>query len=209
MTHVLHPPPSPARELRRRVLGAAVTALLVTGGLAAAAGALVSPRASLIFGLVAGPAAAAFTAMLHRCADADLPPLPHPAVAGLAVGCVPAAVVGTSLLGMETATAAALALLLAALAGVHWLTTDLPQPRGAVPVADEDSLRGLLRTLPGELLFDEWRTADPAAPAGLRLRELLVEEMRRRDPVGTARWLAEAPGDPPHRHVRADADPPA
>jgi hypothetical protein len=38
------------------------------------------------------------------------------------------------------------------------------------------------------------------------VRELLLEELERRDPDGVRRWLVEGPVDRPQRFVRDDRD---
>ena len=67
--------------------------------------------------------------------------------------------------------------------------------------------------LPIEVLFEEWRgTGEPAVldrrdpGTRFRLRRLLVAELRRRDPVGTERWLSQAPEAPPEDYVRDTHD---
>ena len=43
-------------------------------------------------------------------------------------------------------------------------------------------------------------------PGAVVLRRCLLDELRRRDPVGVERWLREGPHDPPERYVRDDRD---
>jgi hypothetical protein len=76
---------------------------------------------------------------------------------------------------------------------------------------DEDLVRHFLTAMPRELLLDEWRVSQRRLTAGsgdalweVRVRELLIDELQTRDPVGTARWLSEAPASPPDHFIRPE-----
>jgi hypothetical protein len=188
------------------------TTALVIYGVVASVGALFSPRTSLALGALFAVVAWALVMALSTCPGDDLPPLPHPLVAGAVTACLPAVVAGISALGAHAGLVVGVGLVLVTMLGGHWL--DAPparsasRPPAADPPGDEHSLRELLRKLPTDLLFDEWgRTQMHEVPAGgetsvdVRVRELLIDEMRQRDPAGTRRWLDEHPGDPPDRYV--------
>lgn len=189
--------------------GARVAALTAYG-LLAAAGTVVTPGPSLVLGTLLAVAAGAVVAGLHRVPD--LAPLPHPAVAAARVLFFPAAIAGCSVLGAP-GTLVGLAGMIAATGYVAlWANLPTSEPPGdplhaAVPPT-EGSLRELLGALPTDALLDEWRDArehdDPCSPAGangVRLRELLIDEMQRRDPSGTSRWLAVGFDEPPDGYV--------
>lgn len=84
--------------------------------------------------------------------------------------------------------------------------------------AEEDEpLRGLLSALSIHDLFDEWHAVQvhdsllPEAAGStaerLRIRRLLIEELRRRGPVGVARWLTHGPQGRPEDYIQ-DSEPP-
>jgi hypothetical protein len=185
---------------------------LVVYALLTATGALMSPVISLALGVLLTIICAELVATLHQAAE-DLPPLPHPLVAGISVGSLPAAVAGTTTLGASPGIIIALALALGAAAGVQWIASPpvgSPARKAATVdrLKDERSLRQVLRALPTDVLFAEWRsiqTPDGARGSELllevRMRELLIDEMQRRDPAGTARWLSEGPGEPPDGYI--------
>jgi hypothetical protein len=196
------------RTMWRGLLRAARSLALVVYVLLIATGALTSPQISLLLGVLLAIIGAELVASLHQAAE-DLPALPHPLVAGVSVGSLPAAVAGTTALGASPGIVIALGLALGAAAGAQWIATPpLGSPARTAAtgdqVTDERSLRQLLRALPTDVLFAEWRrTRTPGGARGsellleVRMRELLIDEMQRRDPAGSARWLREGPGEPP------------
>jgi hypothetical protein len=208
------PPPrkSGDRILWRGPLRAARSLALVVYVLLTATGALTSPEISLLLGVLLAIIGAELMASLHQAAG-DLPPLPHPLVAGVSVGSLPAAVAGTTTLGASPGIVIALGLALGAAAGAQWIATPpMGSPAGTAGTADhvkdERSLRQVLRALPTDVLFTERRrTQTPGGARGselpleVRMRELLIDEMQRRDPAGTARWLSEGLGEPPDGYV--------
>jgi hypothetical protein len=191
----------------------------VVYALLTATGAVLFPGLSLAVGVLVGIIGAALVASLHQAAD-DPPRLPHPLVAGVAVGSLPAAVAGTAALGASPGIVIALGLALSAAAGVTWLASFPAESRAgteafAVRVKAEQSLRQVLRALPLDELFAEWRRAHAPGtargsefPMEIRMRQLLIDEMQRRDPAGTARWLREGPGEPPDGYIRGRRDGP-
>lgn len=82
---------------------------------------------------------------------------------------------------------------------------------------NDGALRELLSTMSLRDLFDEWHgtqvhdgllpTSPELAGARLKIRRLLIDELRRRDPSGVDRWLAEAPAQGPENYVD-DPEPP-
>ena len=188
-------------------------ALVIYAGLTAN-GALLSPRSSLALGGLFAFTGAALVASLHRCAVDGLSPLPHPLVAGIGAGCLPAAVAGTTTLGARAGMVVGLGLVLGAVVGGHWIGS--PPARSPVPptpatdrVKDEQSLRQILRAVPTDVLCAEWRnTQAPGGALGsefvvdIRMRDMLIDEMQRRDPAGTARWLSEGAGELPDGYIR-------
>ena len=143
----------------------------------------------------------------------DLRSLPHAMAAAACMAVLPAAAAGTGPLGLGPLGVASATIAVAVAIGRWGGSCGGPHPRqagwDADPGPDEGSLRELLGVLPVELLFEEWRgTGEPAvlgrgeAGTRFRLRCLLIAELRRRDPVGTERWLAQAPEAPPDGYVR-------
>jgi hypothetical protein len=137
-------------------------------------------------------------------------------------GGLPAALASSSVTGTWGALAVGLLVIEAAVLFAHWIGSDSPAPpqRGGRHDADggdgheaidEDLMRQVLTAMPTELLLDEWEATRSRLTAGagdpleaVRLRDLLIEELRSRDPVGTARWLLEGPADLPDLHIRPD-----
>ena len=80
-------------------------------------------------------------------------------------------------------------------------TSDLP--------GNDEAARALLRRLPTDTLFREWRRTedgggrleDESAIGRVRVRALLMDEMYRRDAAGTDRWLIEGYHQPPDGYV--------
>lgn len=193
----------PAWRWLRRALRAGA---LASYGTLAAAGALSAPAPSFLVGLLLGGTGGVLVAWLHR-GGTDLPPLPHPAVAGTALACLPAAIAGTAVLGSWAGVVVGLGLVAGTSFVVHRVSLPAAEPAppahgGPESVDDEESLRDLLRLLPGDLLLEEWRSARTgptagATPGGMRLRQLLVDEILRRDPAGAGGWLEDGADDPP------------
>ncbi len=187
--------------------GAVRASSLVVCGLLAAGGAVVAPAAALGIGALLAVLAGVVVTVLRGVPE--LPPLPHPAVAGTRAACLPAAIAGAAALGQGAGiVAVTLAAVTATAVVAHWSTRPPAAPPHPAPGGDtpgqDDSLRQLLRHLPTDVLLDEWRSTQPGSgppddgPAARgRLRGLLIDEMRRRDPAGTRRWLADGAGGPP------------
>ncbi|MFW3169236.1 hypothetical protein [Geodermatophilus sp. CPCC 206100] len=194
--------------IRTLVTRGARAALRICCGLLAVAGSLTAPGPSLLAGAALAGVVGVAVAVLARY-PVDLPPLPHPAVAATGAGCLPAVVAGTASLGSAAVPAVGLLLTIGACRAARWLTSDLPEQDSSR--WDEAAVRRTLRDLPTDLLLDEWRSSarpgrgDPAEELRrVRLRDLLLDEFQAREAAGTARWLAEAPGDPPDRYLGGD-----
>ncbi|MGY1669130.1 hypothetical protein [Geodermatophilus sp. SYSU D00710] len=180
-------------------------------------GALYSPAPSLLVGVAVAGVTGVLLRLLHRASIPDLPPLPHPAVAAVSAGLLPAAVAGTGTL--DLLPFGILAGTVAPALAVGWWVGSAPElPPGAtataaVQDAERTPLQHLLPTLPVDVLFWEWRDVSGQAPfdgkdSGIRQlwRAMLVAELRRRDPDGTTRWLSEPPGVPPDGYVHDSED---
>lgn len=180
------PSTPPGTVLRGALVAGAATCLVAAGGLATRAS-WVAPRRLL-----------ALTAVL----------------AGLVPFAEGVRVLGHLGAGLALVT---LGLTLGAAAWTDWLdlSADAParDPQVRLPAADEDAVRELLRALPLDLLCAEWvatgRGLSAGRPGGrsstaAHLRELLLDELERRDPAGVARWLHDAPDAPPDRYLRDD-----
>ena len=214
MTSPVWPAASVALTCGRTLLRILWTLAVVGYALLAAFGALSSPTSSLVLGTAFGIAGRALMASLHRNAGQYLAPLPHPAVAGIALALLPAATAGTNVLGAAGGAVVGIALIVGLPVGGILAVSRLSAPgRGrspTVPSAVDRSLEEVLSAVPTDMLFAEWRTtAGETAPgyaddrwSRLRLRGLLIDELLRRDPDGTARWLVEDPDGPPDAYVR-------
>ncbi len=194
----------------RRIWSTTVVVLL---GLFVPLGAVTFPQLSMLLGVVLAALAGGFVRMLHSGSGADVPTLPHPAVAAVFAGLLPAALAGTTILGMGPFGIAGGCLVAASAIGLWGASWASPSPVGQESEADRESddgsLRDLLRTVPVDLLCDEWRAmATPLVPVNAdpacrkQLRRLLLSELHRRHPVGTARWLLEAPEALPDHYIQ-------
>ncbi len=198
----------PSRRLERRshLLRAARAAALVVYAVLIAVGALVYP-ASMMFGAAMGLGGYWFVVSLLRRVGDDFPSLPHPVLAAAAAWGFPVALSGSSVTGLWGALAVGLLVVEAAVLFVHWIGADAPVP-------PKDQMREVLTAMPTERLLDEWEATQSRLAARNRdplgevcLRDLLIEELRSRDPVGTARWLSEGPADLPDLYIRPDSGP--
>ena len=118
-----------------------------------AIGSQLVPGVSLARGVPLAAMGGGFVALLHKDA-ASLPPLPDPLLAGCCVGSLPAAVAGTTALGVPAGLVIGLGLVVGAAAGV-----------------DVRLLRQVLRALSTDVLFAEWRSTQVFD--GARSSELL------------------------------------
>jgi hypothetical protein len=203
------------RSLGRGLLRALRFAGALVLGLLAVLGAATIPGHSVALGVVFATLAWALVRVLRIGPAAEQPALPHPAAAAAAVGPLPAAVAGTVTLGLGPVGVAAAVVSVAVTIG--WWGASQPRPRKLAAaddaVAGDGALQDLLRIVPVDVLFAEWRdTATPGEPdatdpgAEMGFRALLVSEFRRRDPAGTDRWLSEAPDEPPDGYVEHRRD---
>lgn len=86
-------------------------------------------------------------------------------------------------------------------------TTSVPTVSTDQTVGAEDSLRELLRVMPLDAVFSEWRALHEPPSAGAsvsRARAVVLGEMQRRDPAGFAGWRADGRTGPPEHHIRGD-----
>ena len=193
--------------------------VLPTYGLLTVLGCLTSPLPSLGLGISSGVVAAAPVRLVRREFGSAARLLPHPAVLGISVASLPAALAGLTFLGADAGVLVTCLWLLptaAVMAAVTWRSwTGGPgvPPRAAVDrdpgsTASDESLREVLRVLPADMLLADWQsTAARAAAEGAdrlcRDRELLAE-LRRRVPEATGRRLIDEPDDRGQGDVRPD-----
>jgi hypothetical protein len=186
------------------------TALAVLGVLTA------PPLPVLLVAPLLGLTAVAMHAYTHRSITKQLPPgdrLLLTAAAG--TGFLPFTHAMTALQGPGLALGLlviGLFILLTAL-GIRCRLTPARSPldadRAGAAASTPGSVRELLAVLPLDLLCAEWRDLHrhPAEhPAALPYRQLLLDELQLRDPVGFDRWRRCAPDQPPARHLRTDRD---
>lgn len=212
--------PSRRRAGEPAVLRAVRALLLLLYGFHVAVGALLFP-ASAVVGVVTGLTAYWIVVSVRRQAPEDFPRLPHPALVAAVTGCLPAALSGTSATGAWGALAVGLLVVETAVLFARWIHSY--RPATSTPALgdehgqrarDESFLRQVLTTMPTEVLLDEWEATQGRLTAAggdplrdVRLRDLLIDELRDRDPVGTARWLRDGPADLPDLYIRPDPDP--
>ncbi len=219
--------PSP-RTLPQRLLRTSRSTGSLVFGLLAAIGAVIEPILSVTLGALFAAIAAMLVCALQY---GDPRPLPHPVVVGTAAGLLPATIAGGTAVGVGGLGVLWGAVALAVIAVANWWVSPaapaIATPSGALPhddrphhdgphdhrPHDDGSLENLLRSLPIDVLCDEWsRIATPAEWADgstsgrMQIRRLLIAELRRRDDAGTSRWLAEDPRARPDRYVSSTRD---
>lgn len=192
-------------------------------------GLLVSPlRTSLLEAPVVAVVLLSGYVTAYRTFLERWPSKPDVSRAGWLAYAVPLYFAGADVLGWAGTV---MTLTLALLAAVHLWTRvkvtghDLP-PAGRPLVAARDEPPGrtdaplleLLSAMSLSDLFDEWHGTqihDGALPEfpelsteRLRIRRLLIDELRRRDPSGVDRWLTEAPAHGPEDYVVDNPEPP-
>jgi hypothetical protein len=202
---------SSARGLARATLVTLRPVGVAVLGVLAALGAVTNPRVSLLVGAALAALGWMYVRCLQHNPGTGLPRLPHPLSAAACLAVLPATAAGTTTLGLGPWGAAGAVSAVAAIVG-SWGSS----PAGRLPPAesgidrtrDGASLSDLLGRLPVDVLCEEWGGTAGAVPDGedaqarIRIREALISELHRRDPMGTTRWLTEAPDAPPDRYVR-------
>lgn len=163
---------------------------------------------------VIGLIAAGLLAWLFHCCE--LRPLDRRTL--MVTGQVAAALVpfheGVQLLqGFGTAIALTVLVLLVIVGSDRLKDVNVRPPTGATGTGDASSYVDLLRVMPLELVFSEWRAlerggsvlpGEPRGPDVVQVRALLLDEMQRRDPVGFGRWLHDGAVDDPEQHIQGD-----
>jgi hypothetical protein len=218
-----------SRRLRRAAVRLAHRLLQVLYAGVALFGVLVAPPvATLALGFAFGVAGAVLFAVIHwSCREQEPAPC-----AVLTAGTTTAAFVpfagGISALGDAGAALSLGLLILSAVLGGNWLTTLNHDPPAttttqygagdhpiATGVAEDPSLPELLRVVPLDALFTEWRATEDELDAHrgghryaatVHIRGLLLEEMRHRDPAGARRWLNSGARGRPEHYIRGDHD---
>ncbi|NEK84518.1 hypothetical protein GCU60_01895 [Blastococcus saxobsidens] len=98
-------------------------------------------------------------------------------------------------------------LVVASLVAADWLAEEQPGP----PVAGAAELRSVVGALPTQDLVHAWLGTEDLLRSArehrrvAELREVLLDELARRDPAGVAEWLA-AGGRSPVPHISVDRD---
>ena len=218
-----------SRRLRRAVVTSSRRLLQVLYTGVALVGALVAPPVTtLALGFAFGVAGAILFAVIHwSCREQE--PAPRAILtAGTTVAALVPFAEGISALG-DAGTALSLGILiLSTVLGGHWLAAlDLDPPATtttqygaadhpiATGVAEDPSLPELLRVVPLDALFTEWRATEDELDAHqgghryaatVHIRGLLLEEMRHRDPAGVQRWLSAGARGHPEHYIRGDHD---
>lgn len=169
----------------------------------------------LVTVVVSGAVGAWFTQFVHWAVEpGDRAPLQTRLTVGAATGLFFPFIRGTEALGERGSHLSVVVILLTTLMCINWIAQVSRQPVPAVaprreaPDPGQSSLRPLLERLPLDDLLDEWRctggglavAGSPSVPA----RELLLEEIQRRDPVGFGRWLDAGLGKDPRHFIRGE-----
>ncbi|MGY1667660.1 hypothetical protein [Geodermatophilus sp. SYSU D00696] len=172
----------------------------------------------LVTVLVGGAVGAWFAQFAHWAVEpGDRAPLLTRLTVGAATGLFFPFIRGTEALGERGSHLSVVVILLTTLIGINWIAQVSRQPVPAVAPRREaldpgqSSLRALLERLPLHDLLDEWRctgagpavAGSPSVPA----RELVLEEIQRRDPGGFRRWLDAGLGTDPRHFIRGEDSP--
>ena len=187
------------------------------------------PATTLVLGFAVGVAGAVLVAVMHwSCREQGPAPYVLLAASTTSAALVPFAQ-GISALGSAGPPLGLGMLILSAVVGGHWIASldpDSPAPtitatdRGACghplsTVAEDSSLTELLRVVPLDVLFSEWRRTEEELDANrsghryaaaVHIRGLLLTEMQYRDPAGVDRWLSEGRRGRPEHYIRGDHD---
>ncbi|MGY1634154.1 hypothetical protein ACI784_20815 [Geodermatophilus sp. SYSU D01186] len=120
---------------------------------------------------------------------------------------------GADALGVDGSGLVLVLVVLGAVTAVTWIGEARAScAEGGGPGTDEQ-LRQLLGVLPTAVLFREWRETGEQLQSGadldrraeaVEVRNLLLEEFSRRDPVGVGRWLSEGDEELPEQYLRDD-----
>jgi hypothetical protein len=184
----------------------------------AAMGALSSPAlATLVGAPLAGLFVASQVALVHPGFPAQ--PSARRAVLLAGAGCalgVPF-VMGATALGTTGAVLTMIVITTGAVSVAGRLTELCRDDEVSRPTAQDTRVLGeLIGAVPMSTLLEEWRLSeavlatatDPDERSAASLaREMLLDEMTRRDPAGVRRWLQDDAAASPDRHLRDDAEP--
>lgn len=184
----------------------------------AVAGALFSSAwMTLVVAPLTGLFAASQVAMVHPGFPAERSARRPVVLAGagcaLAVPFVMGAIaLGTAGAGLTVTAAVTGAVLLGDRLTALWREDEVARST----VQDTRVLGELIGAVPMSALLEQWRLSeavlatatDPDERSAASLaRELLLDEMTRRDPAGVGRWLQDGAEASPDRHLRDDAEP--
>jgi MFS family permease len=215
------PDGDPSRRVRRcsrvRVVRACRVAFLMVTVVFALVGALTTPPYVL---LVAAPAVGAFFGGVVALSHPAFPEAPSArravAFSGMGAALFALTLAGLGQFGSAGMIAAVVLVVLGCIAVGGWIVEHADAPdRGPASDLDMEGLQQFVQVLPTSMLLREWRStaehvqagADPHRRAeAVLVRNLLLEELSRRDPVGVARWLSEGDEDAPEQYLRGDSD---
>ena len=232
MTHRPEPGATQGGRRLRRAVTLSRLLLQVLYIAIALLGALVGPPATtLVLAFAVGVAGAVLFAVMHwSCQEQG----PARRVL-LATGTTSAALVpfaeGINALGNAGSPLGLGILVLCAVVGGHWIASSIDpdsptttitatdRSAGGHPlstgVAEDSSLTELLRVVPLDVLFGEWRLTEEELDAdrsghryaaAVHIRGLLLTELHHRDPTGVDRWLSEGCRGRPEHYIRGDHD---
>lgn len=202
--------PRRAHRLTVGVLNVVYVAVALLGALSA------HPAVTFLVVPAAGLLGAVLARVLHRSLHPGIEaPLTNHLPAAVSTGLFAPFVIGMDDLGENSIYVYLAMVLLCAVAAVGWTHAleadgDAPVPHAPPRLTDAEisSLRDLLRALPVDELLHEWRWTRSRLPTdthvALQVRELLLEEIQRRDPTGFREWLLDGIEHDPEHHIRGD-----
>lgn len=182
--------------------------------LVALLGVLVSATPRVLVTVLVGGAVGAWSAQFVHWAvePGDRTPLQTRLTVGAAAGLFLPFIRGTEALGERGSHLSVVVILLTTLISIDWIAqvsrrpVPAVAPRREAPDPGQSSLRPLLERLPLRDLLDEWRCTGAGLPVdgspSVLARELLLEEIQRRDPGGFGRWLDAGLGKDPRHYIR-------
>lgn len=198
-----------AHRVNVHVLGAIYVSVALLGALSS----------SLLVTFLVVPAAGALGATLARGVHRALHPHTRAPLSVHLPAAVATGLFGPFVIGMDTLDSvegpvSIAVVVLGTLVSVGWayrITSDVTVPSSTVErgLSDCDlpSFRALLCALPTEELLHEWRWTSTQLQVdrriAARLREALLEEISRRDPIGFERWLLDGLERDPEHYIRA------
>ena len=219
------------RRLRRAVTLSRLLLQVLYVGIALLGALLGPPATTLVLGFTVGVAGAVLFVVMHWSCNEQGPTRRDLLAAGTTSAALGPFAEGISALGNAGPPLGLGILILCAVVGGHSIASslDADSPVATITatdrsagghslstgVAEDSSLTELLRVVPLDVLFSEWRLTEEELvahrsghryAAAVHIRGLLLTEMHHRDPAGVNRWLSEGRRGRPEHYIRGDHD---